>query len=418
LRISTKKQFLESIKRIQNAIEIKKQHSDLMTLQGIYNVIKNESFTRLDLSNTRIDAFIFINCIFEECNFGDSVLHESEFNDCNFLNCEFTYTRLIMCDFKNSSITGGSHALYAFADCTFTEFQFIRCIEIMDVAFECCVFERTEFIESFITTCRFERTYEQNAPHIDFIDCTLSNNYFVNIDFKDLKFKNSTQLNLNVFKNCKNCSHSFDSSISAFGQEYNSIDLQTIIQSDNFSAHNLKSLFGILEPDIKNYVFGLTTEIKLQSVFISYSFVDREFAKHLNQSLMSKGVLTFLWEKDASGGKQLKSIMKENVEKFDRILFIASKNSLKSKACQFELTEGRLKQEKLWKDIYFPIHIDNYLFEIQKGDIRPLENQKEYWKNICELRNLNSIDFSVFIDNYNSKDYENSILKLVHDLKK
>jgi hypothetical protein len=130
------------------------------------------------------------------------------------------------------------------------------------------------------------------------------------------------------------------------------------------------------------------------SLFISYSFKDKIFVNKLNDSLCENGVNTFLWEKDAPFGEPLKEIMNENVHKYDRVLFIASENSLKSPACQFEISEARKKQDKLWKTVLFPIHIDNFLFEIKKENIKPRDKVDEYWLNICELKEINSLDFS------------------------
>ena len=138
----------------------------------------------------------------------------------------------------------------------------------------------------------------------------------------------------------------------------------------------------------------------------------------MNDSLKKKGISTFLWEKDAPGGKGLKKIMKENVKKHDRLLFIASENSIKSKACHFELSEGRLKQETMWKDILFPIHIDNYLFEVEKDDIRPFESQDEFWLNIQELKEINSIDFSHLKDKIGKIEFDNKIMELIKGLMK
>jgi len=130
------------------------------------------------------------------------------------------------------------------------------------------------------------------------------------------------------------------------------------------------------------------------SLFISYSFKDKSFVIKLNEVLCENGVNTFLWEKDAPYGESLEDIMFENVHKYDRVLFVASENSLKSQACQYELSQAREKQDKLWKTVLFPIHIDNFLFELRKESVRPIEKAEEYWMNISELRRINSLDFT------------------------
>jgi hypothetical protein len=130
--------------------------------------------------------------------------------------------------------------------------------------------------------------------------------------------------------------------------------------------------------------------------------------------------MTFLWEYDSPGGKSLKNIMSSNIKNKDRVLFIASENSIKSKACQFELSKGREKQEITWNDVFFPIHIDNFLFDLEKEKIRPIESQGEYWKNIQELRKLNSLDFSNFTDAkiIDEHKFEKLIYRLIKGLRK
>lgn len=163
----------------------------------------------------------------------------------------------------------------------------------------------------------------------------------------------------------------------------------------------------------------IKSETDYKSVFISYSFVDKDFASRINMALKQNGIKTFLWEKDAPYGKPLKKIMIENINKYDKLLFIASKNSIKSTACQFELTNGRLKQNKLWQEILFPIHIDKYLFQLDKYEIRPKDKAKEYWTNISELREINSADFSEFVnEDYDKTNFTRRISELIKSLKK
>jgi hypothetical protein len=152
------------------------------------------------------------------------------------------------------------------------------------------------------------------------------------------------------------------------------------------------------------------------SVFISYSFKDKSFVNQLNDSLVCNGVSTFLWEKDAPVGVSLKNIMFENVHNYDRVLFVASENSLKSQACHFELSQAREKQDKLWKTILFPIHIDNFLFEVRKDIIRPRDKADEYWLNICELRDINSLDFTEVANSSNIELFNEKIKKLLINL--
>jgi len=188
--------------------------------------------------------------------------------------------------------------------------------------------------------------------------------------------------------------------------------------NENDNLKKLKSLFA----DYKNVTYlekGISIKsIKYYSVFISYSLKNSEFAKKLNNNLKAFGIKTFLWEIDAPSGKRLKEIMTDKIIEFDKLIFISSEYSIKSEACQFELSNGRLKQDKLWKTILFPIHIDDFLFKLKKSEIRPIEKKEEIWKNITELRDINSADFTFYSENeYDNDNFNKKIKKLVSDLK-
>ena len=122
--------------------------------------------------------------------------------------------------------------------------------------------------------------------------------------------------------------------------------------------------------------------------------------------------------KDAPPGQPLEDIMTSGIKVHDKVLFIASKDSLKSNACQFELSEGRKKQAETWENTIFPIHIDDFLFQVTKNQIRPIEQANEYWANIEEIKRVNSVDFSEFNkDRINIKKFKEAINKIVTALR-
>jgi len=193
--------------------------------------------------------------------------------------------------------------------------------------------------------------------------------------------------------------------------------LQSIIKSDDIDGDVLKSIFNIYSPQIKHLAMQVTTKLDFKTVFISYSFKDKELAGLLDKQLTGRGIKTFLWENDAPAGRALEDIMSNNVRKHDRVLFIASVNSLTSKACQYELSEGRKKQERTWQTVFLPIHIDRFLFSVKKNQIRPISKAKEYWENIEELKRVNSIDLSGFdVENPDNLKLSLAIEKIIAEL--
>lgn len=196
-------------------------------------------------------------------------------------------------------------------------------------------------------------------------------------------------------------------------------NLQTLTESlDKIAKVEYNSIGQKFDSErLKNDMpFSANPFSEFSSLFISYSFKDKEFVNQLNDSLNWNGVNTFLWEKDAPFGESLKNIMFENVHKYDRVLFVASENSLKSQACHYELTQAREKQDKLWKTILFPIHIDDFLFKVSKENIRPRDKADQYWLNICELREINSLDFTELSVAFDKVKFDEKIDKLLINL--
>jgi uncharacterized protein YjbI with pentapeptide repeats len=381
-------------------------------------IIENITIENLDFQRCSFSGFQFKNCIFKNFSFDrDISISACIFKDCTFENVTLNDIHCTETDFINTSFNNCMHSYNIFGDCLFTNTIFANSKEMLEMYFGGCIIKDLKFVSSFVVHSRFINTNEEDTK-IVFLDCILEKSYLYDMNLQQSSFVD-TALNQNSFNYCTLAADTIAPSTKSTAKEFSSIDFQSIINSSNLKAIVLNQCFGIHASDIKDYIFSLTQKIEFQSVFISYSFKDKQFAKRLNDSLLSKGVFTFLWEKDAPPGKTLKKIMKENVKKHDRIIFIASLNSIRSKACQFELTEGRHKQAELWTEIFFPIHIDNYLFEVEKYDIKPVSNQDEYWQNIMEVREINSMDFSPFAsENYNQEKYDNMIFKLVKELKK
>ncbi len=110
--------------------------------------------------------------------------------------------------------------------------------------------------------------------------------------------------------------------------------------------------------------------------------------------------------------------MTSGIGAHDKLLFIASEHSIRSKACQFELTTARKKQEVSWENVFFPITIDDYLFKVKKNQIRPVELANEYWENIEEIKRVNALDFSPFNNKkFEEDDFNNMFQKIVDGLK-
>ena len=386
-------------------------------------------------SNT-IKRRLFENCEFEGINFSNLGFEDCRFRKCTFKNTNGFFLNFYNCEFEHTSFINFEliHTFsinLLFKNCSFRSFdleesdlinaQFVDCGDIKKINFGCDV-ENVTFLNCNLMDgmiggpSNFDNNEEVIDYHFDkckfefftFINSYLNNSHFISCNYYQVNFNN-----------CELSNKTFNSNKLQSDKGFCNIDLQTIIQSETLNYKILSNIFGITTADIQKTIRENIIRSEYHSVFISYSIKDEWFALSLNNILHKNGIKTFLWSKDAPGGKFLHSIMRTNIRKFDKVLFIASENSIKSKACQFELSEGRKKQEKLWKEIYFPIHIDNYIFELEKENIRPVEFQDEYWKNISEILLVNSLDFSHFNQsNIKTNNFEKAIIKIIETLKK
>lgn len=425
MSIKTKKDFIKQLdKYLKNDI-IKEKFYLTNNFYGIAKteeliIIDNYDFSGFDLKNLDFQGFNFIDCKFDNCEY----LREIIFRACIFTNCSFNNSyiqdfKFLECDLINCTFQNSTLTYFTFGDTLLSETKFINCREICEFYFGGCEFKNLIFKDVYIAHTRFDgHDFMGNSEFkLTFSNSLLDNNLFLHFDLTASVFRQCI-LGQTTFSNCIISKNSIDKTNSSKGNEFSFIDFQTIIQSESIEPIVLENCFGINESIIKERISEVAKKIEYQTIFISYSFKDKAFASNLNDALKRKGISTFLWEKDAPGGRGLKKIMKESVKKQDRLLFIASENSIKSKACHFELLEGRRKQETLWQDILFPIHIDNFLFELEKDDIRPLDSQDEYWLNIKELKELNSIDFSNVKDKVGELEFEKKIMELINGLKK
>lgn len=387
--------------------------------------IKSHTFKNFQFTGD-FQGFIFKNCKFIDCTFENVwgfflYFKKCSFSDCTFKNSRFSHgqfgwTELSFhkCHFRNVEIDEGDLDNSIFDNCSFRGLKLAE--DLFNVEFTECDIEESQFMA--LAYYPPGVPLETAAQEVTFNNCTISDSYFTNVDFRNSSFVECTMY-FSVFLDCTLSNETFIIGEKELRPVYATMDFQTILKSELTDPAVLKAFFNIHGPDYKEKIMEISSETNYKKLFISYSFKDRVFATTLNDTLKKNGIKTFLWEKDAPGGQYLEDIMTKNVLEHDTILFIASTHSLRSKACQFELSAGRKKQEETWKNVFFPIHIDSYLFEVKENEIRPLDKADEYWKNIEELKRVNCQDFSKFSapTTANRKEFDEAVLaKIVKEI--
>ncbi len=366
-----------------------------------YNNVEKVNFQLIEFGNCLFESVIFIDVNFSLCQ-----LTTCTFLRCTFINTTFSKSHLNSCHFNEcdiiSLIIEGGNVYYS-------EFQrnYINTIKCINTA---------------IVKCELNNNRPDNrnkkSPYFLFIDSILNSSLISFESHIEYSFVN-TKIIANSFVSSVLKNHFF-ADVTCDSPNY--IDLQSLSISEKLNSKILKELFNINGDDIQVYVSDCFLEIKYETVFISFSFKNIDFARQLSQSLLLKGVKTWFWPEDAPGGKRTKDIMYKGIQENERVIFICSEDSLKSVACHYELSEARKKEGQLWKEILFPIAIDKSVFD--EDFIRNIRKYKkdvadEWIANIEWLKEYNVLDFSVFIDSkYNADNFNKAINNLVADLRK
>jgi len=417
--IENNQDFVKWLRKVDDD-HIKRDH-ELNSYRHSNNTLRVDNLTieKLEIRRKHFETTEFQSCVFFNCNFTSSLFFVSTLINCKFINCHFTWTDFIDVDLISCEFIDCRVYQMNMSDAIINNTVFTNCTDITDLRIRGDRDREIKFKTCYIQELRIEPISSKSTERYIFANCLIKESSFYRVDFKESAFE-YCNLALNQFNGCSLSDHSLMISNSIPGKEYNFIDIRSILNSVPLGEKVLENLFGIHNRDIKEYLVDMTSKIEFQSIFISYSFHDSKFAKLINEELKRRGIITFLWEKDSKAGERLTKIMSDGINEKDRVLFISSEYSLKSKACHFELTEGRKKQELSWENVLFPIHLDNYLFDLEKDVIRPIEKQDEYWENITELKRLNSLSFIEFINpsSRNQLEFEKQIFRLIEGLRK
>lgn len=373
-------------------------------------------FKNVKFVNCEFDGIFGFFCIFQIC----------EFTNCDFRNSRFSHLELNWnalyferCYFRNIEIDEGSIFNLTFLKCTIGTFNLTGHYPVENIRFYECTIDETNF--SNISYYPEDEVVKRDDEFIDllFQDCDIISTNFHSLDLRNSRYVDS-RFYKSGFTDCILNNETFVNTKDIKIESYATLDFQTILKSDNLNFNILHNYFNIKENiDLKDVISNMTKKKKFSTVFISYSFKDSLIAKKINESLNNNNIRTFIWEKDAPGGKSLEDIMTSGIGAHDKLLFISSEHSIKSKACQFELTTARNKQEATWENIFFPIIIDSFLFDVTKNQIRPVEYANEYWINIEEIRSINALDFTRFNNekDYDEVDFEKIMNKVINGLK-
>lgn len=304
--------------------------------------LPNSDLSGVNLSNLNLCGSDLSNCNLTETNFSSSILHASILT-----NSDFTDADMTNCDLSESKLSGA-------------KFISSRLINVNLTDTEC---NSAIFINCDLSSSRLNRTsllnskfHQTNISEVYFESSLLLNTSFSQCELIDVKIIDTP---LECFINGQ------------FNEKYEIvIDWKSIAQS--LTESNLEKF--LISSGMPNLVtIYLIDSVKtldpemlfkyMQKVFISYGSPDVNFAKKLKNDLNKSGVNTWFFEDDADFGQKLHQMMRENINKYDRILLICSQESLLRPGVlnEIEQTLSREAREGGSSRI-IPINLDNYIF--------------------------------------------------------
>ena len=123
------------------------------------------------------------------------------------------------------------------------------------------------------------------------------------------------------------------------------------------------------------YLAGTRTQpFKFYSCFITYSHVDRAFARRLHDALQGRGIRCWLDEHQLRPGDLIHRAVDEGIRLWDKVLLCASEAALTSWWVDKEIRKALSKEEELWKErnkevlSLIPLNLDGFMFKPQWVD--------------------------------------------------
>jgi hypothetical protein len=121
--------------------------------------------------------------------------------------------------------------------------------------------------------------------------------------------------------------------------------------------------------DFIKYMHSLTGKaLQFYSCFISYSDKDRDFVEYLYKDLQSNGVRTWYFPEDAKWGESVWGEIDRAIKIYDKLVVVCSQNSLQSGPVLREIERALQREDREYKNILFPITIDDYVFDEWKHE--------------------------------------------------
>jgi TIR domain/Pentapeptide repeats (9 copies) len=309
-------------------------------------VVEGYHFADSTISATTLTSARFDNCRFVSVCFDDGYFSNVTFSECYLQNVSIRRSTLNDVRFVNSHCDG---------------FALQRCqAQNMNV-------ERTSLHDFDLTGTYLERSYfwESQIVELGFVTSTLDA-----VDFDKCLIRN-----LNVWDTTFVASRLGGGCAAVGRQSYHrcTLDWASICRSFSWPGFE-EFLLKTGMPDVfATYAISCAQSIDpemlirlMRSTFISCGTPDIVFARRLRDDLQRNGVITYLFERDAIPGKKLHDVMRDEINRHDRVVLLCSRDSLDRPGVRNEIEQTLAREARTGgASLLIPVALDDYVFQWQ-----------------------------------------------------
>lgn len=283
---------------------------------------------------------------YEGCDFSGADLRQCQvdgtFNDCKFVSTRFDSARLrgvyTGCDFTYSSLTSADIANATLGRCDFSKTSMVDA-QLATVTFAQCLMLETRLTRAVLRNVAFHATKAYAV--------LLTATTFSDTSIEPFCSALATQDNTRAVVDWRSVCRSLRTP-----------ELETFLLRSGMADIFVRYVCDCaraLDPDM---LFKL-----MRSTFISHGEPDALFALRLNETLRANGVETFLFSKNARPGERMHRVMRDGINKYDRMILVCSERSLERHGVQNEIEECLSREARDGGASYLiPVTLDDYVF--------------------------------------------------------
>lgn len=159
-------------------------------------IFRDETITKLDLSNVRFDSVQFINCCFTSSKFLRTSFYDTVFNNCDLSNCNFSNSYWKGTVLKDSKAVGSNfdHGFFKETEMRGGVYNYSN---YFSTIWENCIVAECDFREVFLSEVKFKKIhltkvdltgasfFKTPLKDIDLSDCVIDG-FSVSDDLREL----------------------------------------------------------------------------------------------------------------------------------------------------------------------------------------------------------------------------------------